>query len=295
MRNSFLHLVRVFLFVLGFTNIVNAQKITPHGQFLEDSVSLGEQIAYALWVKYPKDTDVVFPDSLFDYAPFELITKDYFYTRSDSTFSYDSAVYFVATYEIDSVQKLGLPLFLVSEYDSVPLHTASDSIILKHMITTLPDSVAMRVNTTFSNVTTQFNYPYLIVALVTLCIVILISFLVFGKQVSRGIKLYHLNKRHKKFLKQLTTLIEHSNTDSEKIIAFWKAYMGKLTSTPYTTLTTKEIISSANDDLLASALIEIDKHIYANIDKSLHDSYNELNAFANKIFSDKILAIKNER
>ena len=125
------------------------QEVIPRGYFHKDSVKIGEALPYSLWVRYPKTHDVAFPDSLFDFSPFELEKRDYFTTKSDSLASLDSVVYYFTTFEIDTVQYLTLPVYLINEYDSTTLYTATDSIILDHVVTVLPDSVSVLINTDY--------------------------------------------------------------------------------------------------------------------------------------------------
>ena len=59
-------MVRVALitsFILTVFSFCSAQEIEPDGYFLQDSTQIGEEILYSLYVKYPKDLEVLFPDS----------------------------------------------------------------------------------------------------------------------------------------------------------------------------------------------------------------------------------------
>ena len=97
----------IALFLAGQATM--GQVLMPEGSFNKDSLKIGENLEYTLSIKYPKNSDVVFPDSLFDFAPFEFTSKVSFPTRSDSIFSFDSAIYSLTTFEIDSLQILRLP------------------------------------------------------------------------------------------------------------------------------------------------------------------------------------------
>lgn len=93
------------VFIIGNAS---GQELKPIGFFLKDSVKIGESVPYSLSYKDRKNRPVIFPDSLFNFSPFELLKKEYFDTQSDDINSIDSAVYYLATFEIDTVQSLSI-------------------------------------------------------------------------------------------------------------------------------------------------------------------------------------------
>ena len=133
----------LLLFLLFDLTSGYSQSVQPKGEFLEDTISIGKSIPYALSIKYPKALDIVFPDSIFDFSPYEIEEKIYFPTVSDDEFSFDSAVYYITTFEIDTVQYLALPIYLLQGGDSVEIKAAQDSVILRQLVTEIPDSVAV--------------------------------------------------------------------------------------------------------------------------------------------------------
>ncbi len=241
---------------------LRGQQITPQGYFHKDSVQIGEELPYSLWLRYPKDLDVVFPDSLYDFSPFELDRKVYFPTVTDSLLSLDSVVYYFSTFEIDTIQYLTLPVFVINEYDSTTLYTNTDSIILDQVVTTLPDSVAVLVNTRYQKVPLAFNYPYLTVALIILIIIAVIVYFVFGHKISSYIKVYWLTRRHKKFVKTYDDELAKEPVAVEHTLSIWKNYLEKLLGQPFAKLTTKEIIALTKDEELGQQLHTIDRYIY---------------------------------
>jgi len=162
-----------------------AQEIKPKGYFLDDSIKIGEAVNYSLSVKYPREQDIVFPDSTYNFMPFEINYKDFFFTYSDSVYSYDSAVFNLSTFEIDTIQYLKLPIFVLSNGDSFTVFTEIDSIVLEHIVTQIPDSLALIDNTIYKDLNLAFNYPYLMVGVVTFLFIaglILIFFVVLDCQ-----------------------------------------------------------------------------------------------------------------
>jgi hypothetical protein len=69
--------------------------------------------------------------------------------------------------------------------------------------------------------------------------------------------------------------------------------MEQLDEAPYTILTTKEIARKTNDNLLLTALKEIDKSIYGNYKKEPGKKYFEhLILFARNAYASRVKQIK---
>lgn len=291
-------LITIILLFLSSLSVLS-QAVIPEGSFSKDSLKIGEEVVYSLSITYPKDIDVVFPDSTYSFVPFEFIGKKSFPTRSDSLFSFDSAVYLLATFELDSIQILDLPLFLVTKGDSAIIRPGADSIFLVQVVSTIPDSVSMIENTAFSNVRLAFNYPYLIVGLTTLILLSIIVYLAFGKTIKKKILLYRLNRMHRRFLEKFSASIRDLRTDNdykyfEHLLFDWKGYMEKLNKTPYTKLTSKEIKSINPDKELVSSLQDIDSAIYGRLETSnIPHSFDYLRRVSEDSFQSKIEEIKN--
>ncbi|MCB0496077.1 MAG: hypothetical protein KDC79_08060 [Cyclobacteriaceae bacterium] len=288
-RKVFLLLNIIFLY-----SFAQAQSITPKGEFLKDSIQIGEPVAYSLVVRYPKFLEVVFPDSLYNFSPFELTKKVYFPTRSDSTYSVDSAVYYLSTFEIDTVQYLKMPVYLVNEFDSTTLWTGTDSVILKQVVEAIPDSLAMKTNTKYVEVPMEFNYPYYSIGLGALVLLLVIVWLVFGKTIRKRVKINRLKKRYSRFTADFDYKVEKSFNNCEAILKLWKAYMETVSDAPYKKLTSKEIIQITKDKSIEEALIHIDRNIYGPKDESLlADAYQKIKEMAIRSYHQKIEEISN--
>jgi len=278
----------LLFFVFGYTATLG-QSIIPNGHFMKDSVQIGEHVAFSLSIKYPKTLELIFPDSTHNFSPFELISKRYFSTVSDSTFSYDSAIYYLSTFEIDTVQYLKLPVYIINEFDSTTLYTSLDSIVLKQVVEAIPDSVAMITNTAYVDVPMAFNYPYATIGLVFIVLIIIVLWLIFGKKIRSKIKVYQLKKRHTAFIQKFDDLVNSNRLDAEAILILWKAYLEKLKKEPFTKLTTKEISAIINQSDLEKSLISIDRNIYGPKDESLlDDAYSHIKALAIEEYMNQI-------
>ncbi|QSE99090.1 hypothetical protein [Fulvivirga lutea] len=287
---SILHFIALFSF---------AQDVQVKGYFLEDSIKIGEPSPYVLTARYPSSIDLIFPDSLYNYNPYELGEKWFAATKTIDEQSYDSALYYILSFEVDSVQYLQLPVFQVAGRDSIPLYPQQDSIILTHLVKEIPDSVAAEAmplieNTTYRYVDLALNYPYLITGIVLFIILVVIGYIVFGKSIKRWFKLRRLEKKHLKFMEEYNVQLQSKESikQTEKILLVWKKYLEKLEKTPYTKMTTKELLSHEHIVRIGDELKSIDKAIYGGKQESMQETFKKLLTFAENRYLDKVNEVK---
>ena len=299
MRNSF-WFPFTFCLVLLLHSTAFAQEIQPKGRFLADSVRIGEPVMYSFSVRYPRQLNVLLPDSTFNFAPFEIIDKTYYPTRTDSLFSTDSVIYTLSTFELDSIQQLRLPAYLLLGRDSSVVFSEPDRIRVLEMIPVLTDSAAFVENTAYKEVEKEFNYPYVIAGtVVALAILIALAF-IFGKPFQRQYRIYKLKRQYKKYEKEYQQALaayesREESMQPEALLGIWKGYMEQLEQIPYTKLTTKEIASrQVNGTDLNRILRPIDRGIYGRLsDNRMIQSFQELHTVANHSFKKKVKEVRN--
>jgi len=278
----------------------HGQQIQSSGTFVADSFKIGEPVEYILTAKYPKSREVIFPDSSFNYAPFEYLRKSYLSTtRADSVFAYDSVIYELTSFEIDQVQYLDLPVFLLSSNDSIEIKTPPDSIYLTELIPVVYDSLELKPNTSFLDVPFAINYPYITIGVVVLLVVSLALYLIFEKTIRKKLLIRKLRRDFEKFTASFERGINdiRKNTGpkvTEDTVAVWKRYMERLENRPYTKLTTKEILSSGLDDKLKDSLKGIDRNIYGSQNiEDLYRNFEVLEDFTQERYLRKVNEVKN--
>ncbi len=254
------------------------QAVRVHGFFHVDSAAVGEVIPYVLTASYPSDQQVLFPDSTFSFTPFEHSSKRFFPTRTNGATSYDSAVYFLSTFEIDSVQKLMLPVFVLQQKDCVAVYAAPDSLRLKYRVTMALDSISvdklpLKISTAYQRVKWIFNYPILVIGIVGLVILGVVAWLVFGKRIRKYFALRKLKRNYETFRKRFTLALdtltrESTNRKAEEVLVLWKRYMEDLEEYPYTKSTSREILRKISNAGLGNALRAIDRGIYGGYEAS---------------------------
>ncbi len=297
MRNS-------ILFFLSFvTSLASAQSLQPSGYFSADTLKIGEPVYYTLTFRYPRDLEVVFPNEGARYVPFEYLDRQFFPTRSDSLFSFDSVVYKLTTFELDSVQALTLPVYVIDtdergKLDSTAIYADIDSMHLQQVITQLPDSLALKENTQALDVPLQFNYPYLLIGIVALLVLLAVLYALFGKQLRRRWQLRRLRKADRQFAEQFARAMTFLKTDpnarhSEAALVVWKRYMERLDRAPYTKMTTREIAALPAGEPLRDDLRAIDRRIYGKQrNGELIEHFEQLRHHTQQRFAQRIEEVK---
>ncbi len=296
-----MHRKRIAQLIVLFINITlaQAQNIEPKGSFAHGKIKLGEEVSYALSIRYNKDLNILFPDSTFNFGTFEYNSRTYFKTKSDGSHSFDSVIYRLSTFEIDSVQYLQLPVFILSDGDSLAVYSTIDSIQLVEVVDAIPENTELKTNTELIQIKKQFNYPYFFIGLGIVAFFTFIGVLFFGKQLAKAWKIYRLSRTHKKFIERFFNLMRdissnNPNKSPEHVLAVWKRYMERLEQKPISKLTTKEILVLHNNGQLKENLRLIDRCIYAGERGSdLFASFDFLMKFSIEIFHQNITDIKN--
>ena len=293
-----------FFFLVGILPcpFAPAQEIVVHGRFMTDTVKIGEQIPYSLSVHYPSSQSIVFPDSAFSFFPFEIQKKKYFPTQTKDQISFDSAVYFLSTFEIDSLQSLALPVFVIHRRDCTAVYAQPDTLFLKQLVGTIPESVAakdlpLKTNAGYLNVRWLLNYPLLLLIGGTLIVVLIIVWLAFGNKIRKYFMLRRLTKNHVVFLDRFAQHLEKlrkegSSAVAESTLVIWKKYMEGLVARPYTKFTTKEILQLSSDEKLRLALHHIDRMVYAREGIFSVEAFDPLRAFSQDQFTKKTEEVK---
>jgi hypothetical protein len=273
------YLLFYFLFINdGYT--IYGQK--PVGKFTADSTYLGEITSYTFVYKHSAALEVLFPDINYNYYPFEFVEKLYFPTKTSNGISVDSAVYKLRTFNINKVQPLALPIFLLKNGDSTQVFANKDSIYLHEEITSNASNLKLKDNSSFLPMKIKPNYILIFGQLALLLIVAFIWWLFFGKTIRKQYKLLTIYRRHNEFKKTFTRYTKNiSKSNIEKTLDTWKNYMGKLRNESFNTMTTPEIVKSIPYENLNEALRTIDSSIYGNnISDNISEAVNVLNELA---------------
>jgi len=290
------------IFLLSIVCVyASAQEVEVRGHFESDSVKLGEPVNFYVTASYPKTYQVLFPDSTFSFAPFEFVKKKFYQTKTVDAISYDSVIYTLATYEIDKLQRLALPVFQLQKKDCLEFYTQTDTVFFKELVGLIPDSLAinqlpLKTNTAYNQVSWLLNYPLLLIIGGVLLVLLILGWVIFGKRIRKYFTLKTLIRSHEQFLNRFDQSVEklqHAfNPEvAESSVTIWKKYMEDLSSKPYTKYTSREIREKESSEL-AHPLRSVDRMIYGRMAPETFDSFNQLREFTKNRFNQKLEEVK---
>lgn len=295
--------VCALLYVFAFTAQAQSSDVKVRGGFLSDSLKIGEQTAFYLSAHYPSNLTILFPDSTFDFTPFEFQRKTFATTQTQSGISNDSAVYYLTTFEVGRVQMLDLPIFIVQAQDCTAMRSPRDSILVTQLVAqpldTIPaEKLPLKMNTAYQPVAFDLNFWVIFGAVVFLLIVAILTWFFFGTRIRQYFRAKKLKRKHQQFLEAYNALLRQlqsafSSPDTESALVIWKRYLEQLEARPYTKLTTREMLLVLQDEMLAKNLRLIDQAIYGH-NTFVVDSLEHLKQFADQRFEKKLQEVKHE-
>jgi hypothetical protein len=269
----------IFLPLLSF-----AQR--PKAFFNSDSLQIGKPLFFSLTYTHTSKTDLLFPDSTYNFKPFELIDINYFPTKTLNGKSLDSVVYELITFKVDSTYSLSLPIQILrsknkiySDTAYVKLHSSLDSNDLA--------SPLIQKSTGYFDVPLDFNFPKFLYYLVVFLFSVVVFWAIFGKILYRSVLVWRFNQQQKRFATAYKKLSKNPKNfkNIENGLVLWKNHLEWLLKKPYSTMTTSEITKTLKNERLDDALKEFDLAIYGGIlSDHIPFAFNILFDFASKTF-----------
>ena len=287
------------LLILQSTYSLNAQKIKYKGYFIKENKTIGDTIYFISTINYPKNIEIIQPDSSNDYKTFEYIDKLIFPSLKIEDRILDSTIYLLRTFNTDTIQSLKLSSYIINNNDSVKITSTEDDIIISNQIKKIDQSLKVKYNTILSKINKLINYKYVTYIIAIILLIIGLTYILFGKKIVIFFKIHRLRKAFKSFetkfhKQQMIYKKEKSKSEVEKVLVIWKVFMEFISNKTYLSSTTKEIEKFNNNKKIISSLKEFDKNIYSpnkNILKSkdINNLFNE----AKHNFNVKLKNIKN--
>ena len=285
--------------ILLLTLKSEAQKIEYNGFFSENKASIGDTIYFISTIKYPKNIEIIQPDSSYNYKSFEFIDKIIIPSYKMNERIVDSTIYLIRTFDFDSIQSLQLSSYIINDGDSLIIISNTDSISINNQIIAIDKDLKVKYNTIYSKIQSLINYINILTTTLIAISIIILVYILFGKKIRTYLKIRKLNKKLKKFIFEYENQLSIYKSNKlkhelEKLLIIWKIYMEFISNKPYLSSTTKEIQIFNKDIKFINSLKEIDKKIYSNDNEELKSKdINCLYQEAKKGFDIKLYDIKN--
>jgi hypothetical protein len=272
------------IFYLLFCIKISKGQEKPIGKFVEEQARIGETVRYTLTYRHNTAMEILFPDSTFDFTPFELVGKQFFHTVTKDSVSLDSVVYELTTFELEKEVSLVVPVYLFRHGEKVEINPDAATLRIVEVIKEATQDPSLKSNTDYVPVDFEWDIFLIIGISGGLLLVALVVLLIFGKKIKRAWKLRKMRKRHISFVSEADNYINGnlSKADIERFMVTWKEYLSLLTQKPVYSYTTKEILAqlphAAN---ITAPLHTTDKAIYAGLSSAtLKTDLSTLKEFA---------------
>lgn len=294
-------IILVLLATLSLPIDLRGQQIQVEGNFLDSAARVGEEVRYTLSARYPRGLNLLFPDSTYSYGGFEYLRREYFPTRSSAIQSFDSVIYYLTTFELDSLQILTLPVYHIRAKDSAAVYPEPSALQLLHSISEIPQKPELRSDTGLWSLRLQFNYPYLLAGLAVVFMAAVLVYVLFGRRIVRWLMVYRLRKAHERFTRRFFGTMQAIDANEQSVsateaLSIWKKYLERLESRPITKLTSTEIHTVFSNDSVRDHLKAIDRVLYGNYsDDRLFQRCDELLQFATHRFRMKVESVNKAR
>lgn len=289
-----------FLFFLAIINSSLAQQVEVSGYFTQDSARLGERVGFVLKAKYPETSQLLFPDSTFDFSPLVFLEKKTFISNTVDGITQDSAIYYVSNFSLEPSVFLALPVYELNRYDSLTYYTNEAELKLKLMLDSIPEELVFQENNVYQPLKKSFNW--LLFGLISGAVILFLGvlFTLFKDRIKATFKKNREKIRWIQFelkWKKLSTLLaQNPNQElADEVIGLWKGYLESLTAQPYQEWTSSEISDALQDKEVFKALRSIDMIIYAGKEGKTEEATTYLFEVAKSTYKEKLNQIRNER
>ncbi|RIW12035.1 hypothetical protein D0X99_19960 [Algoriphagus lacus] len=277
-----------------------AQNVQVEGYFTQDSAKLGERVGFVLKARYPENTQVVFPDSTYDFSPLVLLEKKTFISSTSEGTTLDSTIYFVSNFSLEPSIYLSLPVYELSRYDSITYFSTEAELKLKLVLDSIPEQPVFQENNVYQPIEKTFNW--LLAGLITAGVIVLLGGLVllFAKRIKGFFKKNREKLRWLQFerkWRKLTALLAQNPALelADEVVGLWKGYLESITDLPFQEWTSSEISEALNDKEIFKALRAIDMIIYAGKEAKTEEATNYLLEVAKTKYQEKLNQIRHER
>ena len=289
---------KLILICILFSNKIFSQEIDYNIFFKEDSVKIGDTITLISTLKYPKNIEIIQPDSSYKFIPFEFLDKIVFESSSSNNLIFDSTIYILQTFELDSVQSIYLKSYIINTSDSLEISSNTDEIQTISLIK--EKNSRTKTNTLLEKINSIFNAKKFSIITGVIFSVLVLIYLLFRKKINKFFKIKRIKSETDFFKNEFDAILSsYLNTNDvkflENLLLKWKRFMEKLSKKPYSSSTTSEISLFNKNIKSIKTLKEIDKSIYSENkfildknkliilrDESIHISENYINQLKNE-------------
>ena len=289
-----------FLIFFLFPVIAFGQQVEVNAYFTQDSAKLGERVGYVLKVKHPEATQIIFPDSTFDYSPLVLLEKKTFMSSTSEGITQDSTIYYLSNFSLEPSIFLTLPVYELVRYDSVTYFPNEAELKLNLTLDSIPEQPVFQENNVYQSLKKSLNWIMVAILVGAILVLLGVLYALFAKRINKIWREQNEKRRWRQFEKKWkikTAQLEESPAIeiADEVIGLWKGYMESITGLPIKEWTSSEISKKLDDKKVFESLRSIDMIIYAGKSLENDQSRDYLLQVAKEKYQENLTQIKHER
>lgn len=262
----------LFIWLLTGGNSFAEDKLHPKAISSKTSIHIGEPFQVSVFVDYPAEFQLIFPDSNFAFGNCILKDRRFFPTHTRNEISRDCVVYQLACFNpSDTFHSFSVPVIRFENGDSTRFYSNEIRFrMLSELDSATLKNAAFKADTNPEPVAQLFNYPYVLGFSSLIIIVLLLANFFFDKPMQRFFYLWIERRRHTRYLKAFARIQENLEREAsiqqmETLIVLWKQYLQRILGKPFLSYTSLEIGKELPDPVLKKTLQEIDRWIYGGM------------------------------
>ena len=210
---------------------------------------------------------MVFADSTYDFSPLEWSGSTYFSAQMRDDRVYDSAIYYLSTFDTLPSQVFQLSAQLIRGEDTSVVYTRADTLYIKGLSLSSAADRELEAQVDYQEIALRFDYKLLMWVLLGLCLVVLAALLLLRRPLRRWWKRRRLVRQYNRFSLDFRAALrglEHSYDplQLERALSIWKKYLEVLQKKPYQKMSTTEICALSGNNRLAAHLVPLDAALY---------------------------------
>jgi hypothetical protein len=289
-----------FLLFLIPGNIIAEGIIEPKAVSDKRKIQIGEPFHVSVFVDYPSENQLLFPDSTFAFGNCILKDRRFFPTQTRNEISRDCVVYQLACFNPSPIQSFSIPVIRFENGDSIRFNSNE---IMFQILPEL-DSSSLKKADFLKDVNPaiiplQINYPYAIGIMAVVVLLLLLANIFLDKPIQRFFYLWLERRRQKRYLKAFNRIQDSLKKEAtiqgmESLMVLWKKYLQRLNGKPFLSYTSLEITKELPDPLLKKTLQETDRWIYGGMTvENLEANIEKLKEKSLQLYEQKRENIRN--
>ncbi|MEM7039132.1 MAG: hypothetical protein AAF570_19305 [Bacteroidota bacterium] len=208
-------------------------------------IQVGMPFEVEMRIRHPETMTVVFPDSLKDFAPFELHSSKPLPTQTNEGTSVDVVMYKLYAWEIDSIQFVQLPgRYIDEDQDTIVVLSNREALEFLPEIDNYTDSLKVKWIEEVAEIAEPFDWKMFGIILVAVVIILGAALYFLWNPIQNMFRRWQINREWKKYtarLQKVPSILPDQEAYVSALNKVWKAYFDRDWKLALGSMTTEEL------------------------------------------------------